>query len=146
MLQNLYKPLDFTGGCVDNVFLMLPKILKPFAKTREADKQTYLDQVEFYVDQGYTEDPASFFNLPDSAPGFHSMDRESYLDGHREHITWESKYKVKNLLIHDQYTSYLENRTAHLLRWTHGDLAVKPWSASTAICSGSLIRRKRCSK
>ncbi|MBI9074169.1 MAG: hypothetical protein JEZ02_02075 [Desulfatibacillum sp.] len=121
MTPNLSKSLDFAGGCVDSVFLMLPKILKPFAKAKDVDKQTYMAQVDFYLDQGFTNDPASFFTLPDTPPQFHSTDREPFLDGHKEIFTWESKYEAKNPLIRFQYASYLDNRTAHLLRWTHGD-------------------------
>ncbi|WP_028313800.1 alpha/beta hydrolase family protein [Desulfatibacillum aliphaticivorans] len=121
MLNKLSKPLDFAGGCVDGVFLMLPKILKPFAKSKVVDKDSYMAQVEFYLDQGYADDPASFFDLPEAPPEYPSVNRDPFLDGQREHITWESGFEAKNPLLREEYASYLENRTAHMLRWTHGE-------------------------
>ncbi len=120
-MKTLTRPLDFAGGCVDSIFLFLPKILKPFAQKKDLDRVTYQTQINYYHEQGFVDDPRSFFSLPEKPPQGVEIEKKSYLDGFQETISWESDYAAKNPLIRFKYRSYAANRTAYMLRWTHGD-------------------------
>lgn len=115
------KTLDFTGGCVDSVFLLLPRVLKPFTKKRDLDRVTYQAQLDYYFDEGFVDDPRSFFTMPEETPNDYEISSRPFRDGFREIITWDSKYRARNPLVRFKYRSFAANRTAHMVRWTHGD-------------------------
>lgn len=121
--------LNFAGGCADRMFLLAPKILKPLFRKKGVDKITYQAQVDFYIDQGFVDDPKSFFSLPEKIPQKIEKTQRPYFDGVREVISWQSGYKAKNPLLRYKYDSYIANRTAYLLRWTHQNHGAK-----TVVC------------
>jgi len=53
---------------VDHAFLLPPKLARPFTPRRSIDRQDYERQLDFYINSGYVDRPASFFSLPGTAP------------------------------------------------------------------------------
>lgn len=117
----LEKLMDRMGGVVDDGFLILPKILKPFKPGRTIDRGTYSAQVDFYFDHGFVDEPETFFQLLETPPDYQIATETPYLDGMRQEITFLSPYTPRNPLIADRFLSFPENKTARLIRWTHGD-------------------------
>jgi hypothetical protein len=123
------KSLDFIGGCVDRVFLTPPRVARVFKKTREITLSDYERQVNFYVENGFTENPSGFFTLPEEAPEFRIIEEKPYKDGRFQVLAYESGYRVKNPLLEDRYQSFERNRTGYIVRWIHPRLTGK-----TLIC------------
>ncbi|RJP90052.1 MAG: abhydrolase domain-containing 18 [Desulfobacteraceae bacterium] len=113
--------IDRAGGVVDDGFLTLPKILKPFKPKRCVDRETYAAQVDFYFDQGFVDRPETFFQIPETPPDCRIVSETPYLDGIRQEIIFQSPYTPRNPLVADRFLSFSENKTARLIRWTHGD-------------------------
>ena len=104
---------------MDQVFLSGPRIARPLKPVRNISRSDYEKQVDFYVDQGYVDQPAGFFTLPDHCPEFRIVEDTPYADGRYQVITYPSVYQVKNPLIKDRYDSFTNNRTGYLVRWVH---------------------------
>jgi hypothetical protein len=122
----LYKRgLDEIGGAVDNLFLTIPRILKPLKPVRHIDRNTCEKEVDFYIENGYTDQPDSFFDFPDAIPGYRVAEEIPFEDGKRQRISFNSGYNVKNPLKRDSFYSHPANHTGYLIRWTHGDRARK---------------------
>jgi pimeloyl-ACP methyl ester carboxylesterase len=115
------QTFDRIGGFVDSLFLGVPRILKPFKPPRNIDRDTYARQAAFYIDEGYADNPASFFDLPETLPDYQVVEEQPYQDGRCQIITWENGYTPRNPLIRNGYLRFDANRTAYLVRWTHGD-------------------------
>ncbi len=115
------RALDFLGSCVDALFLAVPAVYKPFKPARKIGREEFEKQIDYYIVNGYADDPASFFTLPGSAPAHAIIAEKPYHDGQYQLISYESNYTAKNPLIRERYDSYASNRTGYLVRWTHGD-------------------------
>lgn len=116
------KVIDGIGGVVDDAFLTLPKILKPFKPKRVIDQKTYARQVEYYFDHHFIDQPETFFSLPEILPKYSVTSEILYADGgFCQEIIFPSQYAPKNPLIADRFLSFPENKTARLVRWAHGD-------------------------
>jgi len=113
------KSLDFIGGCVDWMFLTPPRIAHPFQPTRNITRQAYEQQVDFYFENGYVEDPASFFTLNETSPDYRMVEDKPYRDGRYQVVAYDSGYSVKNPLIRGQFDSFEKNKTGYLVRWVH---------------------------
>jgi hypothetical protein len=112
---------NFMGGIVDGAFLSFPRMARPFRPTRKITRGEYERQVDFYIDEGYADRPASFFTFPSATPAFSVIERKPYHDGECQIIRYGSGYTAKNPLIRDKYASYEANRSGYLVRWTHGN-------------------------
>lgn len=84
-------------------------------------REEYEKQIDFYIDNGYADDPASFFSLPSTAPPFSIIEEKPYHDGRYQLIGYESGYMTKNPFIRESYHAHIANRSGYLIRWTHGD-------------------------
>jgi len=113
--------LDRLGGVADDMFLTIPKLIKPFKPVRPMDRRTYEQQVDVYFDQGFVENPTDFFELPEAVPDYEIAENRPYLDGTVSVYLFASGYTTQNPLINDKFLSYKENRTAYLVKWAHGD-------------------------
>ena len=113
--------LDSMGSVVDAGFLAFPKIFNPMKPVRKIDRETYERQIDYYIDNGYADRPESFFTFPAKASAHSIIDRRPYHDGESQLITFQSGYTAKNPFVRELYDSYEANRTAYLVRWTHGD-------------------------
>ncbi len=108
------------GGAVDELFLALPKVrnrLKPVWM----DRARYEREIDYYYENGYVADPETFFSFPESAPSFEVAESRPWQEGRREVVAWESAYMPRNPLLRERYNAWERNRTACLVRWTHGD-------------------------
>ncbi len=123
------RSLDFIGGCVDEVFLSVPKIAKPFKPVRNICYSDYMRQVDFYFENGYVENPTDFFSISDIVPENRIIEDEPFKDGRYQVITYPSLHTVKNPWISERYLSFQNNRTGYLVRWLHP----KP-SCKTVLC------------
>jgi len=117
----LEKGMGIAGSMVDDLFLMLPQILKPFRPARRIDPVQYRQEVEFYLDQGYVEHPESFFQIEDVSVTEKIVSQTVYRDGIRQTIAFQSRYQTRNPLIAERFCAFSENQTAYLIRWAHGD-------------------------
>lgn len=118
----LEKVIDGIGGVVDDVFLTLPKILKPFKPKREIDQKTYSRQVDYYFEHHFIDQPETFFSLPETFPKYSVTSEIPYADnGFCQEIIFPSHYAPKNPLVADHFLSFPENKTARMVRWAHGD-------------------------
>ncbi|MFZ5565175.1 MAG: alpha/beta hydrolase, partial [Thermodesulfobacteriota bacterium] len=106
---------------VDHAFLLPPKLARPFTPRRSIDRQDYERQLDFYINSGYVDRPASFFSLPGTAPPPSIIEEKPYHDGRYQVIGYESGYVAKNPLIRDAYHAHTANRRGYLVRWFHGD-------------------------
>ncbi len=121
----LDKAIDGIGGVVDDAFLTLPKLLKPFQPKRAIDRTTYEQQVDFYFEHHYIDHPEIFFQFPESLPDYLIASETFFLDGVRREITFSSQYVPRNPLITERFFSFPENKTARLIQWAHGDTGRK---------------------
>ena len=112
---------DNAGSLVDRVFLSIPKLARPFRPVRKITRAEYEREIDFYIDEGYADRPASFFTFPSRTPEYSIIDRRPYHGGESQLIRYASGYTAKNPLIRDKYASYEANRSGYLVRWTHGD-------------------------
>jgi hypothetical protein len=115
------RKLDGIGGVLDDAFLALPKILKPFRPKRKTDLDAYARQIDFYFDNGFVDAPEGFFRLPVKAPEYQIFNETSYHGGLQQVITFKSKYIPVNPTMSKRFEEFEENKTAYLIRWTHGD-------------------------
>ena len=113
--------LDTAGSLVDRIFLLPPKLAAPFVPPPVMDRNTYEQQLDFYIDNGYVARPASFFSLPSAAPAFSIIEERPYHDGRYQVIAYNSGYETKNPMIRDAYHAHAANRTGYMVRWIHGD-------------------------
>jgi hypothetical protein len=119
------KMINGIGGMADDLFLMLPKLLKPFAPKRNIDRKTYKAQVDFYFVQGYVDQPETFFQFPEDLPAYRVLSESAFLDGSRREIGFPSGYRPRNPMIADYFFAFPENRTARMVLWSHGDAGRK---------------------
>lgn len=120
MPSNRELILDAAGGTVDSLFLAFPKALMPFRPKRHIDSSAYGQQLDFYIDNGFTQSPQTFFTLPDKAPAYRLAEKKPYHQGEIQVWTFPSGYETRNPLLRDRYNAYSNNRTGYLIRWTHG--------------------------
>jgi predicted alpha/beta hydrolase family esterase len=116
---------DAAGGLVDDLFLAPPKLLLPFKPRRHIDLSAYEQQIDFYIDHGFTKSPETFFRLPGHAPAHRLIERKAYHQGEIQVWSFPSGYETGNPLLRDRYNAFANNRTGYLIRWTHGDSARK---------------------
>jgi len=121
MIQFFSSSLDSLGGVLDDAFLTLPKILKPFRPKRGIDLDAYARQIDFYFDKGFVDDPASFFRFSDKAPSYQISSETAYHGGMHQVITFQSRYIPRFPEMIERFEGFEENKTAFLIRWTHGD-------------------------
>jgi hypothetical protein len=121
MKQFLNSTLDRMGGVLDNAFLTLPKILKPFRPKRKIDLDAYTRQIDFYFNSGYVDRPETFFQFPEKVPTFQIANETAYHGGLNQVITFQSQYISRNPEMVERFEGFEENKTAYLIRWTHGD-------------------------
>lgn len=112
---------DSLGSAVDRMFLAAPGILKPFRPVRAITREEFERQLDFYFDNGYVDDPRSFFSFPEKTPASSIIDRKPYHDGEYRLIRYVSGYQPKNPLIRERYLSFKANRHGYIILWTHGE-------------------------
>jgi predicted alpha/beta hydrolase family esterase len=112
--------LDSIGGMVDEMFLFPGRILNRFKPTRAIERDTYEEQIDFYISQGYVDEPAKFFSLPADMPEYTVIEEQPYLQGKRQIISYPSGYETRNPHIRKYFDDFSANRTGYLVRWTHG--------------------------
>ncbi len=113
--------LDAAGGVVDSLFLAPPKLLLPFKPKRHIDLATYEQQLDYYIDNGFIQSPASFFRLPGLAPTYRLVETKPYHEGKIQVWSFPSGYETRNPMLADSYNDFENNRSGYLIRWTHGD-------------------------
>ncbi len=115
------RGLDRVGGLVDDAFLTLPKLLKPFRTEREIEKDIYEQEINFYFNKGYVHRPETFFTLPEDVPEYTIVSEKPFLDGICQVLSFKSGYVPRNPMLAERYLAHERNRTAYLVRWTHGE-------------------------
>ena len=80
-----------------------------------------MKQIDFYIEKGYADSPATFFSFQEEVPEYSVISEKPYADGKYQVISFPSGYETKNPLIREEYNSFEENKTGYLVRWTHGD-------------------------
>jgi hypothetical protein len=113
--------LDRIGGVLDDAFLALPKILKPFRPKKKIDLDAYVKQIDYYFNSGYVDRPETFFRFPKEPPPFQISSETNYHGGLHQIITFQSRYIPRNPEMVKRFDTFPENKTAYLIRWTHGD-------------------------
>jgi len=121
MSSSRHPFLDTAGGLVDSFFLTPPKLLLPFKPKRHIDAAAYEQQIDFYIDNGFTRAPETFFHLPEKAPDCRLTDEKTYHDGKVQTWTFPSQYETRSPFLKDHYKAFANNRNGFLIRWTHGD-------------------------
>ena len=117
--------LDRLGSVADDLFLTLPKLIKPFKPALAIDQKTYEEQIDFYFNSGFVENPRYFFQLPELLPDYEVAESRAFLDGTRSIYRFDSHYRPQNPMLKDKFLSFEENRTAWLIKWAHGDTGRK---------------------
>lgn len=113
--------LNIIGSLVDEMFLAPGRLIAYFQARRNIDWPAYAREVDFYHEQGYVENPGTFFCLPAQMPAHHIKTSAPYHDGTYQVIAFSSNYEPMNPFMRQRYLSYPENRTGYLIRWVHGD-------------------------
>ena len=121
----LGRVIDGIGGVADDAFLTLPKLLKPFTPKREIDRGTYEQQVDFYFDRGYVDQPETFFQFTEQLPEYSVASEIPFQNGVCREIVFPSHYIPRNSMIADPFLSFPENKNARLIHWAHGDAGRK---------------------
>jgi pimeloyl-ACP methyl ester carboxylesterase len=112
--------LDNIGSMIDEVFLSVPRVLSLFKHQRAIKRDIYEEQVNFYLTNGYTDEPAGFFSLPLDTTAHTIIEEQPYFEGKMQIITYPSGYRTRNPQISNMFDNFIENRTGYLVRWTHG--------------------------
>ena len=115
------RALNFIGSFVDDMFLMPGRFIAHLQACRHVDWNAYAREVSFYEEQGYVDNPLSFFTLAEEAPDVRIIKEAKYLNGFYQEISFDSHYEPRNPFIRQRYLNYQENRTGYLIRWIHGD-------------------------
>ncbi len=115
------KLLDAAGGLADSLFLLPPYLSGRFLLQRKVARKDFEAELDFYIEEGFTARPESFFVLPEKAPAFSVTDEIPFGGGVRQVLSFESGYVAKNPLARPRHEDYQRNRTAYLVRWVHGD-------------------------
>ncbi len=116
--------LDNVGGAFD---LALLTILRSgerfFRKPIHFDRDLYRQQLEFYFDNGFVDDPVSFFSFPDNPPVCKIESERPFFDGKQTVMTYSSGYRVKNPLLEYFFKKdkLQANQKGYLFHWRHGD-------------------------
>ncbi|MCX5848568.1 MAG: hypothetical protein NTW65_03875, partial [Deltaproteobacteria bacterium] len=113
--------LDIIGSIVDEMFLAPGRLIAYLQARRDIDWQAYAREIAFYHEQGYVNNPTTFFGLPAHAPIYRIETQVPYRSGFYQVISFPSSYEPRNPFVRQRYLSYLENRKGYLIRWTHGD-------------------------
>jgi pimeloyl-ACP methyl ester carboxylesterase len=113
--------LDLIGSFVDEMFLAPGRLIAYFQSQRDIDWHAYAREIAFYHEQGYVDDPQTFFCLPAQIPACRIETQAPYHEGTYQVIAFPSLYEPKNPFVRQRYLSYSENRTGYLIRWIHGD-------------------------
>lgn len=116
---------DRAGGFVDDLFLVLPRLLKKFKPARSIDRHTFEAEMDFYFKNGFVEKPDTFFVLPEEIPRYEIISESAYKDGRFHLVSFKSGYEVRNPYLKEEYNLHVENNTGYLARWTHGDTGRK---------------------
>lgn len=116
------RVLDTIGGYVDMMFLSIPAIHFYFSGSgKKIDRSFYEKQLDFYFENGYVKEPRSFFQLPDKKPEYRISSEKKYRDGRYQVIEYPSDYHPRNPMLRESFNACLNNQTAYLTRWFHGD-------------------------
>ncbi len=116
------RVLDACGGLVDGLFLAVPRLLMPFKPRRHVlDRPAYEQAIDFYIKNGFTASPESFFRLAEAPPAYQRVTERPYHDGKYQVWSYPTGYTPRNPLIRDLYLAHTNNQTGYLIRWTHGD-------------------------
>ncbi|MFP4226123.1 MAG: hypothetical protein ACLFRF_05290 [Desulfobacterales bacterium] len=83
---------DRLGSVADDLFLTLPKLIKPFKPDFAIDRKNYEEQIDFYFDSGFMENPRNFFHLPELPPDDEGAESRSFLDSTRTIYRFASRY------------------------------------------------------
>jgi pimeloyl-ACP methyl ester carboxylesterase len=113
--------LDFIGSVVDEMFLAPGRVIAYFQSRRKTDWQAYARETAFYHEQGYVNNPSTFFVLPPQAPDYVVETETPYQTGFYQVLSFPSLYEPANPFVRKRYLGNVENRTGYLIRWTHGD-------------------------
>lgn len=114
--------LDQSGGAVDWVLKSMGRLVeRSVRRPLKVDRELYRRQLDFYIDQGYVDDPGSFFSMPPSPPPYEVRSEKAFLSGTESVITYSSTYPMRNPLL----TNLLDekwmavNRQGYLFHWSH---------------------------
>jgi hypothetical protein len=77
----LERLLIGAGSAVDFMFLAPPRLARPFRRMRRTTREEYEDEVDFYIDRGYSDRPETFFTFPSSIPLYSIIEQRSYHGG-----------------------------------------------------------------
>ena len=116
---------ELLGGAVDEAFLALPRVAGLFRKPRPVDRRTLEKELDYYFEQGFIENPRLFFTFPHTLPSHEILETKPFPSGMRQVIGFASPYAPRNPLVAGRFSSFPENRTGYLVRWTHGREGVK---------------------
>jgi predicted alpha/beta hydrolase family esterase len=112
--------LDNIGSMIDEVFLAVPRALNLFRPVRSIKRDIYEEQIDFYLANGYVDQPATFFSLPADTPDYTVVEEKPYFQGKMQIITYPSGYRTRNPHMSDLFDHFENNRTGYIVRWTHG--------------------------
>jgi hypothetical protein len=112
---------DRLGSCVDELFLAAPRIFNSIKPKRKIEKAEYEAQLNCFIENGFVNNPSSFFSFPKQCPRFTIAGRKPYRDGTFQIISYPSGFETRNPLIKKHFDSFASNRAGYLVRWTHGD-------------------------
>lgn len=121
--------LDSLGSFVDVLFITASRLADHLRPGRTITREVYEQQIDYYIDNGYVDNPKSFFTFPAKPPTYTILERKPYHEGECQLISYQSEYTTKNSLIREYYDSFSANKKGYLVRWTHGDINRK-----TVIC------------
>ena len=83
------------------------------------------DQLRSWIDdyfaQPYMEHPARFFSFPRNPPEAEVLEERPFREGTVRTYAFPSGYRVRNPDFRKSYLEAVENRTAYLVHWAHGD-------------------------
>jgi len=113
--------LDSLGSFVDVLFNTASRLADHLRPGRTITREAYEQQIDYYIDNGYMDNPESFFTFLAKAPAYEVLERKPYYDGEYQLISYQTGYTTKNPLIREYYDSFSVNKTGYLVRWTHGD-------------------------
>jgi hypothetical protein len=110
------------GSDFDEFLLHSAKIFRVLqTRPDREDRERLRSWIDFYLAQGYADQPARFFSFPRKPPKAQISEERPFCDGTVRTYAFPSGYRVRNADFRESYLMGLENQTAYLVHWTHGD-------------------------
>ncbi len=122
MISLVDKAQDLIGTNFDKVLIFSSRLHGRITHPLSRKSLAHIEELmSFYVSDTFQKDPSQFFSFPDRAPRLTRIEEDPFFDGCRRTYCFPSTYKVRHASFAGYFDRFLNNKTAYLVHWSHGD-------------------------